>query len=155
MALTATASRDTVKAIVKTLGMKSLYTISVTPNKANISYVVIHKDIMNDVLLPIVNKIKHKGTDMRRIIIYCNRTKDVYEMYDFFESKLKIFFTNPPGLPPELVEHRVVDMYCKSTHPNIQKAIVDAFTSSLEKSPLRVVVATVAFGLGVNCIVVH
>lgn len=76
-----------------------------------------------------------------------------------FEEMLGADFTSPSGLPPELVEYRIVDMYCKSTHPSVQQAIVAAFTSKLEESPLTVVIATVAFGLGVNCksvrVVIH
>lgn len=66
-------------------------------------------------------------------------------------EELGASFTSPPGLPPELVEHHVVDMYSKSMHPSVQQAIVSAFTSPLDASPLRLVIATVAFGLGVNC----
>ena len=156
MALTATASKDTARVIVRTLGMKKcLHTISISPSKENMSYMVVHKECMRDLLLPIVDRVRQEGAGMGRIIIYCNRTKDVYEMYEMFEEKLGPDFTSPPGLPPELVEHRVVDMYCKSTHPNVQQTIVAAFTSPPEKSPLRVVIATVAFGLGVNCTAVR
>ena len=71
-------------------------------------------------------------------------------MYKMLEEKLGLDFTSPLGLPPELVEHRVVDMYCKSTHPNFQQTVVAAFASPQEKTSLRVVISTVAYGLGVN-----
>lgn len=74
---------------------------------------VVHKDSMKDMLIPIV-----EGTEIGRIIIYCNCSREVYEMYDLLEE-LGTYFTSPPRLPPELVDHCVVDMYCKSTHPNV------------------------------------
>ena len=59
MALTATASRETVKTIVKTLGMKkSLCTINVTPSKPNLCYAVLHKEHMDELVSQIVSKIK-------------------------------------------------------------------------------------------------
>ena len=42
-------------------------------------------------------------------------------------------------------------MDCKSTHSSVQQFIVSSFTSSPEASPLRMVIVTVAFGIGVNC----
>ena len=89
---------------------------------------------------------------MCRTIIYCNQSKDVYDVYSLFELRTR---PEPPGLPLELVEHRVVDMYCKSTHPTVQQDIVAAFTSLQDTSPLRLVIASVAFGLGINCKIVR
>ena len=67
---------------------------------------------------------------------------------EILEGKLGVDFTSPLGLPSE---HCVLDtFYCKSTHPNVQQTIVAAFTFPQEKSPLRVVISTVAYGLGVN-----
>lgn len=106
---------------------------------------------MEELLSPIADRIKKGVADMGRIIVYCSRCKDVCEMYRVLENMLGSHFTCPPGIPHELLEHRIVDMYCKSTHPSVQQSIVASFTSSEEISPLRVIIATVAFGIGVNC----
>lgn len=54
----------------------------------------------------------------------------------------------PPGAP-DLVEYCLFDMYTACTHPNLKPLIVGEFTK--EQSVLRVVIATVAFGMELNC----
>ncbi len=44
--------------------------------------------------------------------------------------------------------YRVVDMFTHCTHASVKKKIVEQF--SIE-SLLRVVIATIAFGMGMNC----
>ena len=112
---------------------------------------VAFKSNVEELLGPIVDKVKHEGTGMGRIIVYCSHCKDVCEMYKTLEEKLGPQFTSPPGVPHEFPEHRIVDMDCKITHSSVQQFIVSSFTSSPEASPLRMVIVTVAFGIGVNC----
>ena len=40
-------------------------------------------------------------------------------------------------------------MYTARTHPSVKEAILAAFTDC--KSPLRVVIATIVFGMGLDC----
>ena len=47
---------------------------------------------------------------------------------------------------PNLVKYRLVDMYTKCTEPSIKEDIVAAFSEKL-----RIIVATIAFGMGVDC----
>ena len=90
MAVTATASREATRTITKTLAMKPLHTISVTPSKPNISYVVVHKDSMRELVSQIAVKLKEK--ELCRTIVYCNRSKDVYEMYSLFgRARCKLY----------------------------------------------------------------
>ena len=144
------------KVIIRTLGIqKKLHTSSFNLSKPNIFYMVAFKSNIEELLGPIVDKVKHEGTGMGRIIVYCSHCKDVCEMYKTLEEKLGPQFTSPPGVPHEFPEHRIVDMDCKITHSSVQQFIVSSFTSSPEASPLRIVVVMVAFGIGVNFRVIH
>lgn len=40
-------------------------------------------------------------------------------------------------------------MYTRCTHEDTKKAIIDGFTSA--SSVLKIIIATVAFGMGINC----
>ena len=42
----------------------------------------------------------------------------------------------------------MVDVYTQCTHDSVKKKIITQFT---KESPLRVVIATIAFGMGINC----
>ena len=56
-------------------------------------------------------------------------------------------FTFPPGLP-DLPGFRLIDMYMSGTEQAVQDTIVHLFCTM---SALRLVVATIAFGIRVDC----
>ena len=56
--------------------------------------------------------------------------------------------TEPIGYP-DLPCFRLFDMYTKCNHKDVKKEILQLFTSPL--GSLKIVIATIAFGLGVNC----
>ena len=53
----------------------------------------------------------------------------------------------PPN-GPDLPQFRLVDMFTSGTHPSVREDIIESFTKL--DSPLRVLIATVAFEMGVN-----
>ncbi len=66
----------------------------------------------------------------------------------FFKNPPSHFFVSVTAGSPDYVKYRVVDMFTHCTHASVKKKIVEQF--SIE-SPLRVVIATIAFGMGMNC----
>ena len=76
---------------------------------------------------------------------------EVTSVYYFFKQKLQQNFTEPPGAP-DLAQFHLIDMYTRSTHLSVKDKILDRFTSS---SYLRIVVATIAFDMGIDCTDVH
>ena len=56
-------------------------------------------------------------------------------------------FTNPPN-SPNITRFRLVDMFTSVTDTHIKEEIIRLFT---KQSRLRIVVGTIAFGMGIDC----
>ena len=65
---------------------------------------------------------------MGRVIIFCKTYKSVISIYKFFKHSLGEYFTDPIGAP--------------------KNKLIEQFT---KQSSLRVVIATIAFGMGIDC----
>ena len=149
MALTATATLATRKSIFKRLSMKHPEIISVSPHKSNIMYEVREKTTMEDDLVkPISQKLLSDGISCdHKIIIFCRTYNECSNMYVLFKRHLKTSFTDPPGCP-DLSRFRVVEMYSRCTENGVKDSIVQSFCNP--SSPLRVIIATIAFGMGLD-----
>ena len=87
-------------------------------------------------------------TAMPRIIIFCRRYLECAQIYQLFKLYLEKEFTEPPGVSHSIAKCRLVDMYCKCTEPDVKDATVQEFT--LPTGNLRIVIATIAFGMGLD-----
>lgn len=66
----------------------------------------------------------------------------------FFKQKLRTQFTEPPGAP-DLAHLPLVDMYTHCTHQSVVGDMI--LQRSTPPSLLRIVITTIAFGMGINC----
>ena len=69
-------------------------------------------------------------------------------IYLYFKSILGLESTEPVGTI-DLARFRLVDMFCACTTSTVKDTILQHFCKP--KSVLRVIVATIAFGLGLDC----
>ena len=148
MALTATASSDTRSDIVATLCMDQPAIISASPHKKNIMYIVKEKSTLEDLVQVVSEALIALRTCMPRLIIFCKRYTECARMYSVFRYYLGENFTEPTG-SPDLAKNRIVDMYCKCTEASVKETIIKSFCDP--KGKLRVVIATIAFGMGLDC----
>ena len=121
--------------------------VSIPPIKDNIHFCVSEKSSISLSLSPVCEALADQRTKMGRIIIFCRTYDEVTTVYYLFKQKLGLGFTEPPGAP-DLAQFRLVDMYTHCTHQSVKDKILSQFTMS---SPLRIVVATVACGMGIDC----
>lgn len=147
MALTATATVALREEVISILGMKKPAVIAISPSKPNIMYVVIQADSLQQGFVNIMEGIKKQRAIFPRTIIYCQTLSDCGCLYLHFKNCLGEQFTEPKDAP-DLPEFRLVDMYHSCTDPDIQANILQQFC---KKSHLRIVIATVAFGMGIDC----
>ena len=153
MALTATATSSLKEEIIKILGMVKPTEIIRSPDKSNILY---SNSVMkgpgeifnHKVFQYLINEIKTKRVSMPRVLIYCKSRTECSTLYRFFHKNMGTEFTEPPGSDSRIPECRLIDMFTKITEPEVKDCIIKNFTKS---SILRIVIATVAFGMGINC----
>ena len=147
MALTATATAKLQKRVITILGMRNPILTYVSPCKPNIVYKLDSFDNIQDTFKPLLNLIKNEKVNLPRVIIYCRRYEDCASLYSYFKSGLGINFLKPKGAP-DITEFRIIDMYTSCTDETTKQQIVELFT---KPSQFRIVIATVAFGMGIDC----
>lgn len=148
MALTATASYSTRKEVIKMLGMRKPHMIVRCPNKPNIIFTVEKKvDDIDVVFKPLVDEIKLKKTKMDKIN-FCRGYNDCSSIYSYFKDALKGSLTDPPGYY-DIARFRIVDKFSACNSPAVKNQILSSFSSP--NGRLRVVIGTIAFGMGIDC----
>ena len=148
MALTATATKPTRERIIRSLHMTNPVVVNLSPHKKNIVFTVHPKPTLDDFVSSITNVLKRLRVNMPRTIIFCRRYMECAQMYTAFEELLGDNFTEPPGAP-SMVKYRLVDMYTKCTEVTIKESIINEF--SKPDGTVRVIIATIAFGMGLDC----
>ena len=159
MALTVTASYSLCLELANIIGMKKPTAIILPLCKANLSYsrsqfisMESHGEQLQFISMesnftPVLEKLKKERTYFPRTIVYCRTMENCANLYIFFQQNMGPSFIEPPAAPP-LSRFRMVEMYTSCTDEDIKSQIVESFTRS---SCLRIICATVAFGMGVNC----
>ena len=149
MALTATAPKTLRIQLSKLFGMKDPVSIILPPCKENIFYRLSSFVSLEENFSEMLDCIRKERDFFPRTIIYCRTMEDCSNLYLFFQRKLGKDFTVPSGAPPTLPKYRLVDMYTSCTDSEVKEQIIDSFTKP--DGILRIVCATIAFGMGVDC----
>ena len=151
MALMATCTEKLRKTVSSLIGFRDELVISKSPCKNNIMYTVIASAPIEEVFMPVAKRLYEERLSYPRTLIYCRSYKDCSSVYLFLKNHLGKHYTEPAGVP-DIPGFRMVDMYMSCTDEFIKDQIERLFVM---ESPLRVVVATTAFGLGIDCPDVH
>ena len=147
MALTATATIKSRETIIESLGMVTPYIISFLPDKPNIVYHVKLKTTLDNAFNHILDQIRTNGVTTPKVIIFCRTYDHCSLLYRFFKHSLRSHFTHPIGAA-DLSHNRCVDMFTHCTHQSVKDSIIASISNA--ESVLRILICTVAFGMGIN-----
>ena len=148
MALTATITKSVRLELEKFLEMRDAVSVVLNPCKSNIMIFVSEYRSIPKTFAPLLYKLRNERTMCPRTIIYCRSLDDFANFYLYFKSETGQDFTEPCGAPTQLSKYRLVDMFTECTDEAVKNQILLSFTKD---SCLRVVCATIAFGMGVDC----
>ncbi len=146
MAVTATATKTLRHSVIKIIGLHNPYVLALCPCKSNLVYAVGKFNNVADTFGPLVVRLSQLRAQLPRVIIYCRRFQDCSAIYILFRNLLGSF-NEPPGAP-DITRFRLVEMFTSVTDSDIKEEILKLFTVG---SKLRIVVDTIAFGMGVDC----
>ena len=148
IALTATATQKTKDKIFDLLELRNPKQIAESPNKRNVRYTVQKLDKS----LPIVenfrclvNELKLKGKGTTRSIIYCQTVKQCAHLFHMFELELGLSMYDGEVDP----RNRLVQMMHSGSPESVKSHVLEQFADS--SKCLRILIATIAYGMGVNC----
>ena len=147
MALTATAKKSLQEEVTTTLGMKAPKIVAASPSKPNITYIIKRYNSMEDAFLRLLKSLVEQRENFPRTIVYCQRLSECGHLYRYMRDALGREFTEPVGAP-DLPQFRLVDMFHSSVDIEIKESILLNFC---KPSQLRIVISTVAFGMGIDC----
>ena len=148
--LTATATRSTTDCIFDSLRIpiKNVHTVKRSPNRNNLRYSLQYVD--NNMPLEIVfgallEEVLHKQDATERTLIYCQTRKHCGLIFRLFEIQLGNNLYNGTTRP----QNRLVEMYHAGTPDQVKKHVIENL--SKECGHIRVLISTIAFGMGVDC----
>ncbi len=95
--------------------------------------------------LKIITELRTVSCKTERTLIYCQTRKQCSILFRMFEINLGKKMYNGTALP----QNRLVEMFHAGTPQSVKDHVVKNLTAT--DSHLRVLIATVAFGMGVNC----
>lgn len=148
--LTATATKATQEQILTTLHltMEDVHVVEQSPDRPNIQYNVQYlekSDSMETAFKSLVEHVKQNGEKTPRCLIYCQTRKQCTVVYRLFVMLLGKQLFCGECLP----QNRLVDMY----HAGTPKKAKEHITKNMadDNGHLRILICTIAFGMGVNC----
>lgn len=123
------------------------------PNKLNIKYHVYPSVSVEKMLEPIVSDVASRNIKADRVIIFCRTYNDTLEVFKALVCMLgqRDALYAPPSVNASNVEKsklRVCEKYDGATCNENQEHIIKSFTEA--DGVVRVVVATIAFGMGLD-----
>lgn len=150
MVLTATATKVTKQQILTTLQLSSseIKFVEQSPDRPNLFYVAHYLDkneSMETAFSSLIHELKLMGTKTPRTLIYCQTRKQCAVIFRVFE----VYLGKQMYHESISTRNRIIEMYHAGTPASVKEHISQAMAT--DDGKIRVLICTVAFGMGVNC----
>ena len=149
LALTATATRETLKCVISRISMKNPVIIGLPPDRPNIKLSVYPCPTILRMCEWLAKELLEKRTAALKTVVFCRSLRHCADMCVMMKKLLRENITEPPGLPDNIVQYRLVDVFTAASDADMKEEILAEFCK--RNSNLRLLIATTAFGLGVDC----
>eukprot|EP00794_Sanderia_malayensis_P011601 gene11601-12795_t len=143
VSLTATALPSVEKSIIVNLQMRSILRLVMEPDRPNIRYVVLsfRTDDPAVIFSSIIDEVRQHGYNSRRIIVFCRSHNHCRALFRLFDQEFHHLYPN--------YKSRLYAMFHAGTDEEIKGHVINSMGKV--DSSVRVVFATTAFGMGVDC----
>ena len=148
IALTATATTETFYVVTSRLAMNRPILVSLPPHRDNIFYQVQPKLVFEKFIDLLHEELSCKRATFPKTVIYVRRFADCSNIYMMLKKSMGVSFTEPAGYP-NMKGHRLVDMFTKVLTHAKKEEIIKSFSEV--NGNLRLLIATTAFGMGIDC----
>lgn len=148
LALTATATSEVLSTVKAKLNLVDTLVIGLSPDRGNIKYYVepLPKlEILCQLLCDGLNQLRDK---FPKTLIFCCTIAECVTIYKTMRNSLGRASTEPAGYP-DYHCFRLLDMYTRACSDEMKAKVLNSFMKTDGK--LRLVIATMAFSMGVNC----
>lgn len=126
--------------------MEEAVILNHSPNRKNIAYSVqAVSGSANLTFAPLIENVRKNGMLSDRVIIYCQTIKVVSHVYSIFKGELG----NDMYVSEDDLKSSMVEMYHARIDELNQANILSDF--SKPDGHLRILIATIAYGMGINC----
>ena len=147
IALTATATAETLTIVSQRLCMVNPVVVALPPYRDNIAYQIRTNVDLDAFTTSLCSELACKRLKFPKTIIYVRTYLSCADMYMAIKRKIGEGLTEPPGYP-NLSGYRVIDMFTRVLTTTKKEEVMASFSE--RNGALRLVIATTAFGMGVD-----
>lgn len=148
LALTATATTEIADIVIERLCMTNVKMIGAPPDRSNIKYSVRPNQSMDSLCYMLADELTTMHVNTPKTVLFCQTLKRCGEFYYKLKKLLGQNITYPPGVPA-ILPFRMISLFTAASRQEIREETLQEFCKP--GSTLRLIIATTAFGLGVDC----
>ena len=128
--------------------MINVKTIILPPERPNIKYSVLPMPAMEDLCSTLSKELIESRASTPKTVLFCQTLQQCGDFYAIIKKELGQNLTEPPGAPC-MFPFRMVSLFTSASRAELRAEVLQEFCR--DKTNLRPVIATTAFGLGVDC----
>jgi len=150
LALTATATKETLRCVEDRLAMKDVKVIGLHSSRPNIKYIVKSSILVEELATMLTTELVTLRTRTPKTVVFCRTLLQCANLLASLTRHLKENITEPPGMPATNINYRLIDIFTSGSTAEMRELIIQEFCK--RETHLRMIIATSAFGLGVDCV---